>query len=133
MKLRLKEQPREWQKFALVLVVIVSLGAFYFWHRHRISPQIFGSIWIAVGLIAVVVSIWPRVFRMPYRIAMTASYYLGQAVGQVLLALLFMLLVTPLGILLRCLGKDLLQLRREPQNRTYWRTPKHPGSFDRLF
>lgn len=42
------------------------------------------------------------------------------ALFRVVLFLLFFLVLTPLGILLRALGKDYLALRKEPNATTYW-------------
>jgi hypothetical protein len=133
MKLRLKENPREWQKFAWVMATVVSVVACVLAYRARVSPRVFGSILILMVGLAVWAVIWPRVFRWPYRIAMTASFHVGQFMGRVLLLIFFLFLVTPLGLLLRMAGMDLLHLRRGAQDQSYWRPAKPPGSFDRLF
>jgi hypothetical protein len=64
---------------------------------------------------------------------MTASFHVGQVMGRVLLVVFFFLLVTPVGILLRWLGKDLLHLRRNAQRTTYWEPARPEGSLERLF
>ena len=64
---------------------------------------------------------------------MTASWHVGQVMGRLLLTVLFLLLVTPLGLLLRLLGKDLLELKRRPDAASYWHVAKKPGPLDRMF
>jgi hypothetical protein len=51
----------------------------------------------------------------------------GSAVLSGLLSLAFFLLVTPVGLVLRALGKDVLKLRRDPGAKTYWVDRKPPG------
>jgi hypothetical protein len=138
MRLRLKEDPREWRKFAWVLsVVVVALTALFLW-RHpesRLGPGV--TLMLAL-LVFVTGTVQPRWFRPIYRGAMTGAHYAGQFFGRVLLAVIFVVLITPLSLLLRGIGKDLLHLRRpsqgsEQEEGTYWRPVRPPGPLDRLF
>ena len=45
---------------------------------------------------------------------------LGQAVNPVILGLVFFLVVTPIGIVRRLLGKDSLHLKPKPNLKSYW-------------
>ena len=58
---------------------------------------------------------------------------LSQALGRVALILFFILILTPVGFILRLAGKDPLQLQRPANADTFWRTAKAPGPLDRLF
>lgn len=62
---------------------------------------------------------------------------LHRLVSPVALALLFFLVVTPTGLILRLLGKDPLRLKREPDAPSYWirRTGEgaEPSSFRNPF
>jgi hypothetical protein len=53
--------------------------------------------------------------------------------GAVMLTLFFLLLLTPLGLILRITGKDPLQLKRPRSARTYWHPSRAGSAFDRLF
>ena len=44
---------------------------------------------------------------------------LGKIVSPVVLAIIFFLFVTPTGLIMRMLGKDLLKLKKN-KNKTYW-------------
>jgi hypothetical protein len=48
-------------------------------------------------------------------------------VSPVVLGLLFFTTVTPIGLLMRGLGRDLLRLRFEPDAPTYWIERRPPG------
>jgi uncharacterized membrane protein len=92
--------------------------------------------WILAGVLAGVLSlclIKPRLFRGFYRAGMTVLFYVGQFVGRILLTLIFLLVVTPLGILLRLLGKDLLRLKRDPTAQTYWEPVKQKHNLEQEF
>jgi Saxitoxin biosynthesis operon protein SxtJ len=58
----------------------------------------------------------------PYRAWMTLGLVLGWINSRIILTLLFYLLITPLGLVLRALGK--LQYQRSPkaQHDSYWHT-----------
>ena len=131
--LRLKENPREWQKFVAVMGVAANLIAWLSWWRGKIPlavPIIAASVAVAVLLLSL---IQPRWFRGFYRGGMTVSYHIGQVIGKVMLTIFFFVAVTPLGLLLRLTGKDLLQLKRNPSDKTWWRPAKNSREFDRMF
>ena len=52
---------------------------------------------------------------------------LGQAVNPVILGLVFFLVVTPIGIVRRLLGKDSLHLKTKPNLKSYWIDRNPPG------
>ena len=133
MKLKLKEDPREWRKFALAAGVFAG-GVLWLASRRHLAAA--GSLrFIAAGLILVLLAglVRPRLIRPLYRFAMTGSFYVGQVMGRVLLAVVFLFVLTPLALLLRLAGKDLLRLRRDPRAETYWRAGKWIDDFDRQF
>ena len=53
---------------------------------------------------------------------------LHKIVSPIVLGIMFFLVVTPLGFVMRALGKDLLRLKLERDAKTYWihRTPPGP-------
>ena len=75
----------------------------------------------------------PRWFRPIYRAVMTASFYVGQVMGRVLLAIFFVVALTPLALVLRLFGKDLLRLKRDTKAQSYWRPAKVSQDFDQQF
>jgi hypothetical protein len=74
-------------------------------------------------LIGVPGLIHPPLVRWVYVATSVVSFPIGWVVSHVLLALIFYLLITPLGILRRVFGRDALQLRR-PTGETYWMEKK---------
>ena len=127
MQLRLKESPKEWLKFTGVMALLVSVLSFLLYRRA--FPFVLGAALLAL----MVCAIKPRWFRGFYRAGMTISFYIGQVMGRILLTVFFLVIVTPMGLLMRALGKDFLQLKRPAGANTYWRAAKTSNDFDRMF
>lgn len=131
--LRLQENPREWQKFVAVMGVVANLLAWLPWWRGQL-PLAVPVVVAALALLALVTAlIRPQWFRGFYRGGMKVSFQIGQVIGKVMLTIFFFVVVTPMGLLLRLLGKDLLQLKRRADDKTWWRPAKNNRAFDRMF
>ena len=133
MRLKLKEDPKEWVKFTALLVVVLAALTLLLWRRTVIDLSGLRLILLLLALVFASALVRPRWFRPLYRGAMTVSFAIGQVMGRVLLALIFVLLLVPLGVLLRLFGKDLLCIRRRPDAESYWRPAKVTNDFDRMF
>jgi hypothetical protein len=66
--------------------------------------------------------------------------FIGKTIGRIttpiLLVIVFVVVVTPLGLLLRLFGSDPLRLKRDPKAASYWiertRRTFAPEDFERL-
>ncbi len=133
MKLKLKEDPKEWRKAAwLSALGLAVLSTVLRWRR--VLPT---AVWVAalVVLAGVAVSawLWPRAFRGYYRVSSRVGFFISQFIGQVVLTIFFVLVLTPMGFVLRLFGKDLLRLRRPREAATYWHKARSSSPLDRLF
>ncbi|MCL4178904.1 MAG: hypothetical protein KJ072_14330 [Verrucomicrobia bacterium] len=133
MRLKLRDNPREWQKFAAVGALFFAIVSGLLWRKSWIPDSALRGILVTLALLLALALVCPAWYRPPYLAAMRFSHAAGQVVGRVLLVLCFVLLVTPLALLLRLLGHDLLRLRRSRDARTYWRPARRPGHHDRSF
>ena len=133
MKLRLKEEPKEWRKSTLLTLAPVAILSSLLCWRHVVSMNTWRILLAVLTGIALAACVQPRWFRGYYRVSMRAGFWLSQAVARVVLALIFMLLITPLGLILRVCGKDLLRLKRTKEAATYWTAAKQSSSLDQLF
>jgi len=75
----------------------------------------------------------PRWFRGYYRFTAKMGFGISQVAGYAVLALFFFMIVMPLGMVLRLLGKDPLRLRRPTGVESYWSRVRERSSFERLF
>src|SRR5262245_19788885 len=85
---------------------------------HRASPGRIEFSGTTRAALAPLNKSWTKLGVLPYRI-----------VSPVVMAFLFYVIVTPMGLLMRMLGKDTLRLRRDPDAASYWihRTPLGPA------
>ena len=133
MKLILHEDPKQWRRSVLLTVLgLVSLSSLLRWRR--ILPVHEWQVVLAcLGAVALAACVWPRWFRGYHRFSARTGWWLNRILSCILLSLIFFLIATPLGLLLRLFGKDLLQLKRPQDTATYWCAPRKDSSLDRLF
>jgi hypothetical protein len=133
MQPKLKDDPREWQKFTLVIATVLCALGYGLYRRHAILKGTLAIEVVIVGIFLLGCAVKPHWFRGFYRAGMTVSFHVGQLMGKVMLTIFFLVVLTPLGWFLRLLGKDLLRLKRDPSAATYWQPAKPNQQFDRLF
>lgn len=133
MKPRLKEDPKEWRNFALLCcAMVLVLSGIAFWKKW-IDARGY-SVAVSVATIGVVLAVLnPEMFRGFYRGAMTVSFHIGQVVGKVILTVFYLLVVTPLGLFLRLIGKDLLDIRTPRGVQTFWKPARKRGKLEQQF
>jgi hypothetical protein len=133
MKLNFKEDPKEWRKSALLTALgLAILSSVLRWRRHL--PASFWYILLALlGLVTICAVLQPRWFRGWYRFSLRLGFYSSQFVGRCVLVIFFIFILTPLGFMLRLMGKDPLQLKRPNNATTYWHQAKDCSPLGRLF
>jgi hypothetical protein len=113
----LRSEPRDLRKFGLTVGGVFALLGLWFLYRHKsyawycLAP---GLGLMALGLLV------PRMLRPIFFGWMTVGLALGMVVSSILLTLLFYVIVMPIGLAARVMGKDFLSLRLEPNAPTYW-------------
>lgn len=133
MKLIYKEDPKEWRKSALLAAVGLAIISSLLRWRHLLPPVVWLVSLAMLGLVAIGALLRPRWFRGWYRLSLRLGFYSSQFVGRCVLLFFFIFIITPLGWILRLLGKDALQLKRPTNDKTCWQPAKECGPLDRLF
>jgi multisubunit Na+/H+ antiporter MnhG subunit len=113
----LKTDAPNLRKFGLLVGGVAMLIGLVLLLRHKTNyPYLFwpGAVLIAFG------AVWPRALKYPYIAWMTMAFVLGFVMSQVILTLFFFLLVTPISLLARLVGKDFLNRKRDARTRSYW-------------
>src|SRR4051794_2625165 len=101
----LNTSARELRKFGLLVGgIFLLLGAWFFWRGKPAFPFLFA----AGGPLFFLGLVWPRALRVVYVGWMTLALLLGLVVSTLLLTLFFYLVVTPIGLFARLVGKDFL-------------------------
>lgn len=133
MRLKLKEDPREWRKVTLLTALGLALLSTLLRWRHVLASSSWAAVLGLLALWATAAAVRPRWFRGFYRISSRVGFVLAQGLGWVLLVLLFLFILTPAGLLLRLLGKDLLRLKQPNDASSYWNEAREPSALDKLF
>jgi hypothetical protein len=96
--------------------VFLLLAAVLFWRTKPLWPFCggLGAALAGLGLA------WPAALAPVERIWMTVARAMGWVMTRVILTLLFCLIFTPAGLILRLLGKDPLGLRFPGNTASYW-------------
>jgi hypothetical protein len=88
---------------------------------------------LAVGLLGL---LKPAAIRPLFVAAMALSLPVGWIISQILLALVFFLVFTPLAVGFRLLGRDALARKPAPHRATFWvakGTPEDPRTYFRQY
>ena len=114
---QLKTDTATLRKFGLMVGgVLVALGLLFLF-RHKARTPYFvwpGSVLIVLG------AILPRVLKWIYIVWMSAAFVMGFVMAHVILGLLFFLVITPIGLFARLVGRDFLSLKLDRAAKTYW-------------
>ena len=105
--------------FGLLLVVFFGLvGALVLWRVQ--SPIAAWIIW-SLGTILGIVYFAVRPLRLPLYIAWISVFYpIGWTVSHLMLGIIFLLVLMPIGLLMRLWGYDPMQRQFEPEASSYW-------------
>src|SRR5271165_1902753 len=80
--------------------------------------------------------IWPQILRPIYGAWMVLAFPVGWTISQLMLALMFYGLFTPIGLFFRFIGRDALHRARQPGLESYWSpkvTPADPRRYFKQF
>jgi len=133
MKLKLKEEPKEWRKAALMSALGLTVLSSVLRWRRVLPVAAWAAALCLLAVVAVAAALRPRWFRGYYRFSAKVGFALSQAAGYVVLAIFFVIVITPLGLIMRMLGKDPLRLRRPAGAESHWSEIRRKSSLDRLF
>lgn len=122
------------RQFGLVFVVFFALlGGFSLWRGGRWWPGLFA----ASGLVALIGLFAPTLLTPFNRWWMKLAEVLHRVVSPLVLGLMFYVILTPVGLVMRLAGRDEMRRRWDSKGSSYWisREPPGPapGSLDRQF
>lgn len=105
------------RKFGWTMCVcLIFLGLALFLKHNPVSRMFWGG-----GVIFLILGQFlPGVLKPVYRLWMGLAFCLGWVNTRIILMLVYYLAVTPIGLMMRLLRKDILNLRLEKGARTYW-------------
>ncbi len=115
------------RKFGFVMAVAFGIfGVLFVW---RDKPWGVNTLYVA-GAFLVLGLIAPKLLGPIEKAWMALALMLQTVMTSVILTLTFFLVMTPMGLLIRLTGKDLLGMKGDPSIETYWEPvdPDGPAS-----
>tara|TARA_B100002019_G_scaffold117887_1_gene101210 strand:- start:156 stop:536 length:381 start_codon:yes stop_codon:yes gene_type:complete len=115
-----------------ILFFLVFLG-FGLWPLTKeMSPKIY---LIIISVIFLVLGLFNSKLLSPFnKIWIKFGELLGRIIAPLIMALVYFLILTPISLLLRSFGKDLLGLKYLKQKNSYWiKRKKEIGTMDKQF
>ncbi|MBZ0263748.1 hypothetical protein K8I28_03695 [bacterium] len=128
METNTKKSNKELRKFGITLAIgFAVIGGLLFWRGHDPQWKVMAGIcafFLVSGLII------PMVLRPIEWAWMKLAHVLGMIMTYIIVSLTFFLVITPVGLLVRLVGKDLLSLKFDKNAKTYWEDvdPEGPSS-----
>lgn len=113
----LKADRKKLRSFGLIMFVPLALiGGYLLWKGASTGPYWLG----AAVLFALLGLALPKALKPVYVVWMTFAYILSQVMTYVLLTIFFFLVVTPGGIIMRLIRKDMLDRKFPGDGDSYW-------------
>ena len=113
----IKSEKSDLRKFGITIgVILLIIAGFLFW-KEKESFQILFTFGVAFCILGIVI---PFILKPIYWVWMIFATILGWIMTRVILSLLFYIIFTPIGLILRFFGKQFLELRWDKSKESYW-------------
>ncbi len=93
-------------------------GAISWWNTP--SGSLYLWLWGIGGTFLLLALVWQQPLKPLNRIWLKFGELLHNLVSPMVMAVMFYLVITPIGIMMRMFGNDLLSLKAQPQADSYW-------------
>lgn len=113
-----------------VAIALLVLAVFRIFIRHQNVWWILAAIAVILLLLALIKPLWLNPLRLVWD---KIGHVLGIINTYILLTLFYFVILTPLSLIMRLFGKDILKLKRN-KNNTYWEsTPTKTSGMENQF
>ena len=113
----IKSTRKELREFGLTIgIILVILGSVALWRGKEIYPYLLGigALFIILGFTL------SQVLKPLQKTWMSFSIIIGFFVSRIILFILFFAVLTPIGLITRLLGKDILDQGIDRTRQSYW-------------
>ncbi len=120
------------RQFAAAWLVFLLAWAAYQWlaRGHHTAGWVLGALGVIVGGIGLAV---PLTVRWLYVGCMIVAFPVGWVVSQVVVALMYYVVLTPVAMFFRWRGRDLLNRAPSPERTSFWTPKSQPQDVRRYF
>lgn len=125
----IKETDKDVRKFGLTIGIVLMLIGGILLYYDRVSYYYF---WLAALFLLIPAAVSPSILRPLNKVWMILAILLGWFMTRVILSILFYLILTPIGLIGKILGKEFLDIKWKKKSDSYWlkREKKSPEKID---
>jgi glucan phosphoethanolaminetransferase (alkaline phosphatase superfamily) len=130
----IKGNKSDWKKFGITMGIILSIIGFYLlWKKNNNYNYILflAAAFFITGLIL------PSILRPVYKVWMALAVVMNFIMTRVIMAVIFYLVVTPIGLIACLTGKEFLDMKIDKSAKSYWilreKTKKLKSDYERQF
>ena len=105
------------RSFGLVFAAVFTIIGFYpLWYNEniRLWACIIAFIFLFFGIF------FPKILIVPNKLWFKLGLLLGAIVAPIVMGMIFFLTVTPIGIIMRLFGKDIINQKIKKNAKSYW-------------
>jgi hypothetical protein len=113
----IKTNKKELQKFGLTFSIILGIIGGFLLYKGNTNTYWFlsaGALFLFLGMFL------PQSLKLIYKIWMGLALIIGWFMSRLILSALFYMIVTPIGLCMRLVGKDFLNQKFDKSAETYW-------------
>ena len=97
-------------------IVLLAIGALLMYRNKPAYPYFIG----VSALLLLLAFAAPKALKHFYIAWMSLAAVLGFIMTRLILSILFYIIITPIGLILRLTGKDLLDMKWDKKKNSYW-------------
>jgi len=130
----IKSTKKELREFGLTIgIILVILGSIALWRNKDIYPYFLG-----IGITFIVLGLTFYKILLPLqKIWMGLSLVIGFFVSRIILSILYYLVITPIGLVMRLFKKDVIDQNINKNANSYWHEkedqPKEKSSYENQY
>ena len=110
---------RDLRQFGFIWMGFVAVFGAVAWFKFE-NPSLARGLWIAAVVVPVVGWAAPSVMRLVFVGMSYLAWPIGFVVSHVVLALVYYVVLTPIGLLMRIFGYDPIKRRNDSEGPSYW-------------
>lgn len=130
--LNLNPTKKELRTFGLCALAFTCLVGWIIFRRGGSTSTIATVVGIGVALAGIGLTI-PQALRPVWVVLMVVNYPIGWVVTHVVMAFIFYLVVTPVGVIMRLTGRDPMERAFDRLAKTYWKPRRSDPNSSRYF
>ena len=126
-----EKTPKDLRKFGLTMTIICLVFASIGYFKNSAITGLGLSLLIISGIFLFFSIFLPLKLKAFEKFWMLLAEKINKIMTPVILSITYYLMITPIGLLLRILGKDILELKIDKNKTSYWEKIDQSGSASR--